>query len=673
MNKTSEIQIPSKRFDPRWRMILAAGLVLAFTHSILRVALLIRHVANAATAAELIRALGIGLLVDIFVVLVALLPWVLTWSLSPRKAWTFKLLRGTWNATFPFLFSISFFLLAAEFFFFEEFLSRFNTVAVDYLIYPHEVFINIWESYPVLWVIAVAFLLGSGVFFLLPVSKQRSLAVPFTSRDRCIRLALWIALAVLLWPLVGNRFTRFSNERTLNEMAGNGWYCFVQAAFTRELEYAPFYKTIPLEQAYQRVRVLTTSTPGEFLGMSNSIQRKIPGDPAKPKLNVVILLEESLGSEFFGCLGRQGPTCTPALDKLSAEGLLFTNIYASGNRTVRGMEGVLCSYPPLPGDSVVVRSNGKPVETIARVLKRDDYSTTFIYAGRGLFDHVRSFMTSNGYDRFIEQKDFPNPKFSTIWGVCNEDLYQRGLEECRRAHASGKPFLLTMLSVSNHKPFTYPEGCIPEDPRERKRENAVKYTDYAIGKFFESARQEPFWTNTLFVVVADHGARVYGKQTIPMKSYEIPFLILGPAVVKKPERVGVLGGQIDVAPTLLGLINRPYVSSFFGRNLLEIAPESGRALLHHNRDIGLFQQDQMVVLNLNKRVEYYRGAPKKEALASCLPDEILTNGIELDAISMFEVADDLYTHDRYVVDEAAVEAAPSPAGRNALGQISGLR
>jgi phosphoglycerol transferase MdoB-like AlkP superfamily enzyme len=141
------------------------------------------------------------------------------------------------------------------------------------------------------------------------------------------------------------------------------------------------------------------------------------------------------------------------MDRLaSEEGLLFTNIYASGNRTVRGFEGVLSSFPPLPGDSIVKRDRSQNVETIARILKRDGYQTIFLYGGRGLFDGMRSYALNNGYDRFIEQKHFEHPTFKTIWGVCDEDTFQRAIEEFRALSATGKPFCGTILSVSNHKP-----------------------------------------------------------------------------------------------------------------------------------------------------------------------------------------------------------------------------
>jgi phosphoglycerol transferase MdoB-like AlkP superfamily enzyme len=344
------------------------------------------------------------------------------------------------------------------------------------------------------------------------------------------------------------------------------------------------------------------------------------------------------------------------MDKLAVgEGMLFTNLYASGNRTVRGFEGVLSSFPPLPGESIVKRDRSDNVETIARVLKRDGYSTLFLYGGRGLFDGMRSFAVRNGYDRFVEQKHFRHPTFSTIWGVCDEDLMMRAVDEFSEQAKTGQPFCGTVLSVSNHKPYTYPKGKIPEDPDKRLRENAVKYSDYALGRFFEAAKKEAFWTNTIFVVVADHGARVYGKQSIPIHSYEIPLLIAGPAAVKGPSRAGQLGCSLDVPTTILGLLGRPYESIFFGCDLLKGQPDNGRVFLNHNRDIGLLTHDRLVVLGLMQTVEFYQGDPKKVDMSLLTQPTDADREYQKDAIAIYQVADDLYTSRRYRID---TEPAP---------------
>jgi hypothetical protein len=297
------------------------------------------------------------------------------------------------------------------------------------------------------------------------------------------------------------------------------------------------------------------------------------------------------------------------MDKLAVtEGLLFTSLFADGNRTIRGFEGVFSSFPPLPGDSILARDRTENVESIARVLKRDGYQTLFVYGGRGSFDYITSYTLTNGWDRLVEQQDFENPVHTTAWGVSDEDLFNRGIEEMRAMHSSGAPFLISFMTVSNHLPFTYPTGRIAEDPNAKSRKHAVKYADWALGDFFEKARKEPFWSDTIFVVVADHGARVYGSQSIPMKSYEIPLLIVGPAVVAEPKRIDVTGCQLDVAPTVLGLIGRPYASLFFGHDLLQPgADQRSRCLMHHNRSIAIYRDGMQVVFGLNKTVEYWQG------------------------------------------------------------------
>jgi len=648
---------PRCGFAAAWLISLLAGWVT------LRFVLFWRF-GPATTPAEGTLAFVDGFWRDLLVGVWLTLPPLCALALIPRcstGAWAQKIF---WTACLLFWFG-QIFLLFAEYYFFEEFRSRFNTVAVDYLQYPTEVFVNIWDSYHV-GIVLFACLVPSLTWVW--IARRRFAGIwerPLFSGCAGRRLAALGALAGGLAPLVliagtltgvmisplHPKGSHISTDRTLNEIANNGDLSFFSAALTHHLEYAEFYKTMPRDQAYERVRRLLTGPGIRFVDGPDSLRRLVAGDAARPRLNVVILLEESFGSEFWGCLGRTN-TLTPEMDRLAREeGMLFTNLYASGNRTVRGMEGVLASFPPLPGEAIIKREFSDQVETVARLLKRDGYSTLFLYGGRGVFDGMRSFALRNGYDRFIEQKHFTHPTFTTAWGVCDEDLYARSIQEFRELSKSGRPFFATVLSVSNHKPYTYPRGRIPENPDKRRRENAVKYSDFALGEFFRAARQEAFWTNTVFAVVADHGARVYGEQSIPIHSYEIPLLVVGPAVVRAPSRVGQLGCSLDVAPTLLGLIGRPYQTTFFGQDLLKANPEDGRALLNHNRDVGLLAQQRLVVLGLMKGEEFYAGDPKLSEMKPLRTPSAADRDLETDAIAIYQVADDLYTHQRYRVDE----------------------
>jgi phosphoglycerol transferase MdoB-like AlkP superfamily enzyme len=615
-----------------------------------RLVLFIAFKPAGASVADFVLVLLGGLHRDFFAALMETIPLLCWMLIIPDRAfgavWHRVLFLG---GCFVFWFVHSF-MLFTEFFFFDEFKARFNTVAVDYVLYPREVFVNIWESYHVGIILAVCAAVSLGWLFAASRLFNQMWERPFTAKSRLLHLAAAVALAALLAPTLNVKGAHVSDDRTLNEVANNGPLSLFAAVWTHNLDYAAFYKTLPKDEAYQRTRRLLAEPNVQFVQESQTIRRRVGGDTNQPRLNVVILLEESLGSEFWGCLGRKA-TLTPEMDKLAAEeGLLFTNLYATGNRTVRGFEGVLSSFPPLPGDSIVKRDRSDNVETIARVLKRDGYATLFLYGGRGLFDGMRSFAVRNGYDRFVEQKHFQHPTFTTMWGVCDEDLMLRAVEEFRELAKTGQPFCGTVLSVSNHKPYTYPKGKIPENPDKRLRENAVKYSDYALGRFFQAARKEAFWTNTVFAVVADHGARVYGKQSIPIHSYEIPLVIAGPAVVKSPSRAGQLGCSLDVPTTILGLLGRPYESMFFGRDLRKSPPPEGRAFLNHNRDIGLLTHDRLVVLGLMQTAEFYQGDPKLVDMSLLAKPTDADHEIEKDAIAIYQVADDLYMHYRYRID-----------------------
>jgi phosphoglycerol transferase MdoB-like AlkP superfamily enzyme len=624
-----------------------AGLVLF--SSLLRLTLAVNFPpASQVSFADYIWVMLVGLHLDLVAGLILLTPVVFWCAFVPERWWLSRWHRSLSAFATGVTGTLLAFLFVAEGFFFQEFLSRFNPVAIDYLIYPHEVFTNIREVYPVPVVVSACVLLGGLIGWVAFVwsgrrSEERS--------PRSPKLAVgWLSLAVVAVLSVRHNEAELNRERTLNELASNTFIGLWKAATTRNLEYGHFYPTVPLGEAFRRSRELLAEPVARMTAASNSLQRHITGDPTKPRLNVVLLLEESLGSEFWGCLGRTNGSLTPRMDAVATkDAILFDNLYADGNRTIRGYEGVFSSFPPLPGDSIVARDRSENVETIARVLARDGYDTTFVYAGRGIFDGTGAFARANGWSNFVELRDFKQPVFSTVWGVCNEDLYDRILVECRDRFQKGRPFLMTSMSVSNHKPYTFPAGRIPEDPQAHRRDHVVKYTDYALGRFFDQARKEPFWTNTIFCMVADHGARVYGSQTIPIRSYEIPFLAVGPAVAALPRRCSTLGCQLDVAPTILGLIGRPYDSIFYGRDLLRSSTRTGRVLLHHNRSVGIYADRRLVVFNLNKRQEYFEGDPKREQMRRVeAPDSEMIE-LEQDAVALFQTADDLYMHRRYRV------------------------
>ena len=545
-------------------------------------------------------------------------------------------MEGCWIVVFLF---VPLFVII-EALFFQEFDGRLNYIAFEYLVYPTEVCCNIWQSFPVveLLLVVAAFGLGPYFFFRRRFVQRLEDQMPLPNR-LAIFGGTW-ALIVGLWATSGMATMNVTPDRTSNECAGNGLYTFVYHAWTCHFDYEQYYLTINQSEAAHEVRQhLVRSGDDVHEESANPLDRTVHQAAPRKDWNVVIILEESFGSDFVGVLGdKRG--LTPCVDKLSREGTLFDNFYATGNRTARALEAVTTSLPPIPTESILKRNHSQHVFTLAHALKERDYNRTFMYAGRGLFDGVRSFMTANGFDRFVEEKDFVNPAFVNAWGVSDEDLFNRALTELDSLHAEGKPFFTMLLTVSNHRPFTYPDGRIDRPSSELSRENAVKYADWSIGMFFDKAKDHAWKKDTIFVVMGDHGARVYGSQKFPMKSYRVPVLLLRPDDSSGGKRCHTLASSLDIAPTIMGLLGGDYRSVFFGRDVLNLPPEQGYALMQHNHDVALLTADnKLVVLDARRQAWVYDFDKNNFSLKA---EKLPTPERLRSAISFFQMANRLY-------------------------------
>ncbi len=616
------------------------------TATLTRIALMLANLTDLEGSMRyLVPSLLIGIVLDFVVGLAATFPLALFLLVFPDR-W----LRG-WGrwligiGFFVFMYALLY-LGVTEYYFFDEFSARFNYVAVDYLIYPHEVFVNIWRTYPVLQVLIVDGLLSIGAMFVLMPRIRRALAKPSPWKQRG-KVALLSAVLIATGLGVMNiNSARISNNRILNEITANGVYSFFHAFATNELNYDLYYARIPEEAAYSRLRELVGTDGSTYVSRPDSMvlaRRVTSANPTRP-FNIILVVEESFGSRFIGSLTPDGPDCAPQIDSLASRGLLFTNIYATGNRTVRGLEASLAGFPPIPGRSIVKRPGSENIFTLPAVLKDKGYQTVFMYAGLGYFDNISHFMSNNGFDRVLDQTDMNDVTFKTIWGVCDEDLFNNALHMCDSLHDQGGPFFTTLLTVSNHSPYTYPAGRIPYDPEGHHREYAVRYADYSFGKFVRDAAAHAFFDSTLFVFVADHGARVYGAQEIPMESYRIPILVYAPALIPTGVRNDNLGSQMDLGPTVLDLLGIDYNSEFFGRSILNRAPDQQWALMSHNRDVGMFKGDEVAVLGIQGDTQLWRRDP---ATGKLTPESREANPrLIQDAIAYFQSAYDIFKDGR---------------------------
>jgi|CXWL01.1.fsa_nt_gi phosphoglycerol transferase MdoB-like AlkP superfamily enzyme len=523
---------------------------------------------------------------------------VLLW-LTPARG----LERRRWRAaiatlSFLLLF-VALFVAIAEWTFWEEFQTRFNFIAVDYLVYTTEVIGNIRESYPIGWILSGLTLGSLAVFIGTRRWRLPRMNHPTSFAQRSAVLAVWIGFAALGIAFVSASLKDTRSNQYVNELAGNGIYQFFAAYRMASLDYDRFYSNLPLDKAFQVVRQELASPDARFLSTDpTDIRRQITNAATEKKLNVVLISVESLSASYSGTFGRT-PSQTPRLDTLTADSLLFTRLFASGTRTVRGLEALALSVPPTPGESIVKRPGNEDLFSLARVFNSKGYESKFLYGGFGAFDNMNYFFSHNGYqvrDRSdIAKEDI---HFANIWGVADEDLYSLALRELDASHASGKPVFAHVMTTSNHRPYTFPEGRGPWP--QGLRESAVRYTDWAIVDFIERARSKPWFAETVFVLTSDHCGSSAGKAQLPTFRYHIPMWIYAPAHIA-PGRFDRMLSQIDIAPTILGLLGMDYESEFYGRDVFREPPGDERAFIGTYQLLGYLRPQSLVQLSPGRR------------------------------------------------------------------------
>lgn len=534
----------------------------------------------------------------VFLLYAALATWLLLfllpWRLLSRLSFRWGLHLG-WVISF-FLMG---FVAVAEYLFWDEFGVRFNFIAVDYLIYSKEVVDNVRQSYPLGGIFTGLVLLALLLGWLVSPGLNWVQAAPSASLVRRVWTALGLVLiSALLMLTVGQDGPGRREEDTYQrELAGNGPYQFFAAFRNNEIDYPQFYAVIPEDEVAVRLRQEVMAPNANFVSPEGmDIRRQINNPGQAKRLNVILVTIESLSAKYLGSFGDTRGL-TPNLDRLRTESLFFSHFYATGTRTDRGLEAITLSIPPTPGRSIVKRIGRESgYASLGYQFQRQGYDTAFVYGGRGYFDNMNAFFSGNGY-RIIDQNSVAPDEihFENAWGMSDEDLYAQAIKQADIDHASGKSFFLQLMTTSNHRPYTYPEGRI-DIPSGSGREGAVKYTDYAVGEFLRQAKTKPWFDRTVFVFVADHNAGSAGKQDLPIENYRIPLFVYSPANIPAAE-VSTVASQIDLAPTLLGLLQVDYTSTFFGRDLLSGPPWPGRAVIGNYQHLGLYDGERLFILS----------------------------------------------------------------------------
>lgn len=588
-------------------LALLSGTALLFW-LILRCTLLVSTGLDQVSAVAVAKAFALGLWFDAATLAFLIVPFLLLRALMPdawrHTRWAGGVAWGTlWLMTALLLFGV-----VSEYIFWQEFSTRFNFIAVDYLIYTTEVVGNIMQSYPVGWLL---FLIGAlaGAWVYLLSRRFQILHAALSTRSRLASLVVALALPLASGFLADVEQMNVTGNAYADELAGNGLHTLAAAMRRNELDYDRFYRTLPQEKADAILLsqgVEREPLSHEVLHKDDVHEEEEMGPFLRKPRNIVLITVESLSAKYLGSYGSTRQL-TPNLDRLAAAGLRFEQVYATGTRTVRGLDALSLGTPPIPGQAIIRRQNNEHLATVGEFLEQQGYATFFFYGGYGYFDNMNAYFKANDY-RIVDRTDFPEKSviFENVWGVADEVLFDHVLPELDATSRQGRPFFAHVMTTSNHRPYTYPDGRI-DIPSPGGRAGAVKYTDYAIGRFIEQARSKPWFKDTLFVIVADHCASVAGKTRLPVDRYRIPLIFYAPEMLK-PGTYSRMVSQIDIAPTLLDLVGKNGDDHFFGQSIFEAEalgwPE--RAFISNYQQLGYYKNGLLTVLSPRRKVEAFR-------------------------------------------------------------------
>lgn len=488
--------------------------------------------------------------------------------------------------------------------FIQEYDTRPNRLYVEYLKHPQEVFGMLWKGYKVMILAAVVVL---GLFVWL-AHRLFGDGMPDHAMLWWQDILFSLMAAVLIFLAIRGTLKHrpinpstvaYCGDSMLNTLPLNSLYSVTYAIYSmkNERSASDIYGKLSSDEINTIIQQCAAlpAGPAEI----PTLHWQTPAQARNRPLNLVLIVQESLGAQYVGNLG--GASLTPELDELSKSAWNFTRAYATGTRSVRGLEAVTAGFPPTASDAVLRLSGAQSnFFTLAQLLKQHQYHSRFIYGGEAHFDNMKSFFLGNGFDELHDRASFKNPAFVGTWGASDEDMFNKlhGL----LAEPPSQPTLTLAFSVTNHSPWEYPAGRIVTDGNPATVENTVRYADWAMGRFFERARRSDYWQNTVFLVVADHDSRVGGASLVPLRHFHIPALILGADVAAK--RDDRLISQIDLPPTLLSLMGLGTEHPMIGHDLTQAG--GGRAMMQYGENYGYLKEDALIVLEPHKAATQYR-------------------------------------------------------------------
>lgn len=508
---------------------------------------------------------------------VLLLPLVVLWVAGICN-YTAKWLYRSTAAYFITLYSLAFIISAANIPYFSYFFKTINSSIYNWFGYGATtagmIFGETSFYFPIFLGLVSILISGWGITASSAYFYRLSIKVPntvssiqrisvFITGVACIGLCLFGIRGRMGYNPIKVSQAYYCEDPFLNQLGVNPVFNLLTSTLDDNRKENRYLHLMPEQEAIEEVQQLLGR---KGITQISPIAREIKQSADTTTFrNVVLIFMESMSANLMESFGSN-KSLTPFLDSLYHQSLSFSHFYSSGIHTNHGMYSTLYSFPAIMKRNAMKGSVIPVYSGLPTILKDNGYQNLFFMTHESQYDNMNAFFRTNGFDEIYAQENYPAEKVVNSFGVQDDFLYQYALPILNKKATSGRPFFTVLLSISNHPPYIIPDYFKPHS--DKPEDQIVEYADWSIKQFITEAEKQPWFDNTIFVLLGDHGKLVDSPESeIPQSYNHIPLMIYGKGI--QPEIRAQFGGQIDVAPTLLGLLNIGYIQNNFGINLLK--------------------------------------------------------------------------------------------------------
>jgi phosphoglycerol transferase MdoB-like AlkP superfamily enzyme len=565
---------------------------------------------------NILKAFIIGIRFDVVISgYILLLPFIIIsimFILNKQAKWLY-------NALFYWvfiLFTLAFAVCAADIPYFNQFFSRFSITAFQWIDSPVWMFKMIFQE-PRYFIIILPLVVFLFIFYKL----LRRIYKFSPDQSRSIHFSLKIIVSILFMGLifigirgriqekspikVGTAY--FSDDAFLNQLGLNPVFTLMRSYFDSLDERNKTISLMDDNLAIQNVR--------KYLGISQPIgdypvARQVLSDSSgENRYNVVVVIMESMSAAK---MERHGNTkhLTPFLDSLSNHSYYFENIYTAGIHTFNGVFSTLFSFPAIYRQNPMKESTMFRYNGISNTLKKNGYSTAYFTTHDGQFDNIEGFLRANDFENIVTLADYPSNIAKTTLGVPDDFMFEFSMPVIDDLYKENKPFFVAFMTASDHGPYYLPDYFKPKN--QNIKDQMTEYADWSIRKLISMASEREWFDSTIFVFIADHGAPINAVYDIPLDYHHTPLIFYSPGILKEARTFDCIGGQIDVFPTIMGILNQSYINNTLGIDLLSDARPY--IFINHEDKFGIIDQDYLLILKQDKEKALfkYRDKDKKD-------------------------------------------------------------